>query len=477
MNQTDRSITKKFSIDDMVGSKIEHSRYRIISKKSIRRILLQNLTYFATIDEQEKLSVKHQHSIVIEDGIITNILSPTQLRKFNISNIDLIYDGGVRDGLLVTPGFINGHAHPPMYLLRAVFAYAEDNLARTLKLMAALEGNMTKKDYVLGAIGDFTEEQAYGITSVLSHYGVFEPIDEAARVTRQRVINALSAISNSHPENSPQTIINLLKQKKNFSSQVAIALHYVHKAEPADLELLARIMKDHKVLLTLHVAETKFDVQACVDKYGLRPVEVLAKYGLLGSHTVMSHCVHLTNREIKLIKKYGATIVHLPSSNLLHRSGRFNYPLLHQLGADSHIMLGTDSVVSKSRLDVLSEAYQAKMMHQESQVLSYGELFNMITAQGARLLGLPQVGKILPGYKADLAFWKLKERGLIPFDPTHPESIVVNLLGNGGRRVRDLMIDGKFVISNRLYNYVDESALLKKLQAVHTRMQKARAEI
>ena len=231
-------------------------------------------------------------------------------------------------------------------------------------------------------------------------------------------------------------------------------------------------MKKYNAYLTLHVAESTETIAACEEKYGMRPIAVLEKYDLLGPRTIMTHCVHLTNEEINLVKKTKTNVVHLPTSNLLHRSGQFNYKQFHDADAAHLVGLGTDSVVSKNRLDLLSEALAAKTLHQSTHILSYENLFRMITSQGADMLGIKNLGKILPSYTANLAFWKLKDRGLMPYDEDHPETLISNLITHGSRSVRDLMIEGKFVISNRYHNLVDESKLLENLQHAHMSLRK-----
>jgi hypothetical protein len=79
---------------------------------------------------------------------------------------------------------------------------------------------MKGEDFYLGALGDFTEEQKSGITTTLSHYGVFDPIERAAVESRQHVINCLSAASNSHPENSPELVEKYLKKKNTFKRKL-----------------------------------------------------------------------------------------------------------------------------------------------------------------------------------------------------------------------------------------------------------------
>ena len=129
--------------------------------------------------------------------------------------------------------------------------------------------------------------------------------------------------------------------------------------------------------------------------------------------------------------------------------------------------MGTDSVVSKSRLDLLTEAYQTRLAHIYQRTVKFSSLFKMMTINGARVLQMPDRGKIAPGYKADLAFWKLKDRGFIPYDENEPITLIGNMITHGGRSVRDLMINGRFVIKDRVHELINESELLTRIQKAH----------
>ncbi len=444
------------------------SRYSVLhGKKKPETILIHGSPFVISIGSQGKLEIRERASLLIRGDTIEDIFDSSDRSRVNLETVDVIYDAEQRGGVVITPGFINAHAHPPMYLLRSALAFEEDDLATSLKRMALLEQQMTAEDFVLGAIGDFTEEQRWGITSILSHYGVFDPVEEAAGITRQQVINAVSAASNSHPHNTPEMVETYLKAARTYHSTPAVALHYLYKTSPSVLERVARLVKKYNVLLTMHSAETKDYVEQCARLHGDTPVKVLDKYGLLGPNCILSHGIYLTREEVELIRDRKAGVVHLPTSNLLHRSGTFNYPLFKKVGATDRIALGTDSVISKNRLDLLSEALQAKTLHQEMSNVSYVELFNMITAQGASILGLKNVGRIAPGYRADLAFWKLKDRGFLPFDENDPSTLVSNMITHGGHNIRDLMIRGQFIISNRMHNIVHEGILLERLHEAH----------
>lgn len=455
-----------------ISARKTRSRYTVLAHpQNIKKILIHGIRFIITIDEKDKLQVLPNHSIYIISGIIKEVF-PTNKKSIPENKIDLIYDASKRGGIVVTPGFINAHSHPPMYLLRSSMTLDKGNVVDQVNRMAELEAKMTAKDFLLGAIGDFTEEQKNGITTTFSHYATFEPIEKAAKLTKQNVINAVSAASNTHPENSPALVEKILKKRNKYFSKPAIAIHYLHKPTLTQLKKIKELMKKYKVLLTMHSAETENWVQESVKKFGKRTVEALIDLGLANSNTILSHAVHLSDEEIKLVKKYKIGIVHLPTSNKLHKSGEFRYPEFVKFKADGRICLGTDSVISKNSLDLLSEALQTRITHLDKYRVLYEDLFKMITSQAAEILKLGKVGRIQPGYRADLAFWKLKDRGFLPYNEKKPVSLVGNMITHGGRNIRDLMINGEFIISNRMHNLIDESQLLLELQQAHMELRK-----
>jgi cytosine/adenosine deaminase-related metal-dependent hydrolase len=154
----------------------------------------------------------------------------------------------------------------------------------------------------------------------------------------------------------------------------------------------------------------------------------------------------------------------------------FNYAAFAKFGGADRIALGTDGVVSKSRLDLLTEAFQTRVTHLPDYTVYYEDLFKMVTVNAARVINREDLGRVAPGCRADIAFWKLKDRGFLPFDEDDPKTLVGNIISHGGRNIRDLMIDGRFVISNRVHNFIDESKLLLEIQKHHMRVRRAVAE-
>lgn len=462
-----QKISKMFELDAEAGKESEHGRVRKKSER-IKRTLIGDVPYIFTCDENEKITTYKNYSIVIEDDLIVQVAPRKKIKE---QNFDLVYDAGKRGGIVVTPGLINAHSHPPMYLMRSAMMLDEgESVDKTIASMPLWERIMTDENYIFSAIGDLTEQQKGGITTTLSHFSSFYPLEYSARITKHNVINALSVASNVHLENSPDTLRKILSKNEERTSQIAMCIHYLYKASPKVLSEVSDIIKEYNLLFTFHMAESLEVSDKCVENHGMREVDVLEKYGLLNKNTIASHVIYVNEKEIRKMVKNKTGIVHLPTSNVIHKSGTFPFWKFYDAGGNGQISLGTDGVVSKSRLDLLSEAYQTRITHLYSRTIKFGTLFKMMTVNGARVLNMPDRGRILPGMKADLAFWKLRDRGFIPYDQSNPITLIGNLITHGARSVRDLMINGQFVIRGRRHQFVNETKLLGALQKEHMTM-------
>ncbi len=447
-----------------------HSRHQH-HRDGYQRVLIHNARFLFTCDAADHIQILENHSIAIEGGTIAAV---EPAADFSPTDFDLVYDAGKRGGTIITPGFINTHAHPPMYLMRSAMMLDEgERIDETIASMPRWERAMEEEHYAIAAIGDITEQQKYGITTTLSHYGVFWPIEYAALLTKHHIINALSAVSNTHPENSPALIRQLVAEKNaRYTTRPAIALHYLYKASGEALDEIKKIIDEHGLLFTCHMAESEEVARKCVETHGLREVALLEKHGLLNERAIVSHAIYVTDDEIAKLARNRVGIAHLPTSNVIHKSGTFPFWKFEDAGGFPYLSLGTDSVVSKSRLDLLTEAYQTRITHLYERTVKFGSLFKMMTTNAGRVLHESARGRLAPGAKADIAFWKLKDRGTIPYDEASPITLIGNLVTHGGRTVRDLMIDGRFVIRDRRHVFIDESQLLSAIQEAHMAMRK-----
>ena len=71
----------------------------------------------------------------------------------------------------------------------------------------------------------------------------------------------------------------------------------------------------------IHVAEGIEDLHDCLKKYGKRIVDRLYDCNILGSKTLLGHCIYVNPHEMELIKETDTMVVHNPESNMGNACG------------------------------------------------------------------------------------------------------------------------------------------------------------
>ena len=168
---------------------------------------------------------------------------------------------------------------------------------------------------------------------------------------------------------------------------------------------------------------------------------VYEKCGMLTSHTVLGHCLHLHPREIAAIAAAQASVAHCPASNLFLGSGVMKLEQLLKAGIS--VGLGSD-VAGGSELNMWQvmraaiEVQKARSAYEpDLRPLRASEAFYLATRGGARALGKNKIiGTLDAGKEADLIVVDLA--ALMPY-PNHnalaklvPEDVVALCIYRGG---------------------------------------------
>jgi len=153
----------------------------------------------------------------------------------------------------------------------------------------------------------------------------------------------------------------------------------------------------------------------------------------------------MSDTEIALLAKHGASVVHCPSSNLKLASG-FS-PVAKMAAAGVNVAIGTDGAASNNRLDMFEEtrlaALLAKAVAGNAEAMPAHAALHAATLGGAAALGLEsKIGSITPGKAADLAAVRLAGAALSPcYDP------VSHLVYAAGRHdVSDVWVAGRHLL-------------------------------
>jgi 5-methylthioadenosine/S-adenosylhomocysteine deaminase len=176
--------------------------------------------------------------------------------------------------------------------------------------------------------------------------------------------------------------------------------------------------------------------------YGRAAVDALAEAGVLGPNVVAAHCVHLDEREIRLLAEHGVAVAHCPRSNALLGCGVAPLASLREAGVT--VCLATDSPASTPSLDMFDElraaVLAARGREQRPDALTAADALEPATLGGAAALGLEdEIGSLAAGKRADLAILSFGGSSFVPWE----DPVTVVVLGGCPERIVATVVDGE----------------------------------
>jgi cytosine/adenosine deaminase-related metal-dependent hydrolase len=205
-----------------------------------------------------------------------------------------------------------------------------------------------------------------------------------------------------------------------------------------------------------HSSENKNEVAEVRKKYNRENIEYFDSIGVLDNHTVLAHCIHISEKEKDILKKKDVRVAHCPSSNLKLGSGIANIPDYIKRGIS--VSLGADGPPCNNNLSAFTEmrlsALIQKPMH-GADVMDAKTVFRLATIEGAKALHLNnEIGSIEAGKKADIVLIDLDTNENSVFDSD--EQVYSNIVYSSGINcVKWVMINGSWVVNNgesKVYN-------------------------
>jgi 5-methylthioadenosine/S-adenosylhomocysteine deaminase len=103
-----------------------------------------------------------------------------------------------------------------------------------------------------------------------------------------------------------------------------------------------------------------------------------------------------------------------------------------------------------------------KGLKEDPTVIKAEDVFKMATFWGAEILGFSDTGKLLPGYKADLAVLDLSHYSLQP--DYNPLALLVYSAKSGF--ISDLMIDGDWIMRDYKIISINEEEVIEKVKVI-----------
>lgn len=173
----------------------------------------------------------------------------------------------------------------------------------------------------------------------------------------------------------------------------------------------------HDVLFQFHSNEHFPEIHGCLLRYGLRPIELLAKRGALGHQVLLHHCTLVSDREIELLADSGTGVTYNPVASAWKGDGVA--PAMSFIERGIRFGLGTDSTRSNAfRLLDAAETCQRLIYGMPKLDFSSGAGWRWVDAAthgAADVAGLGNVtGALRPGLSADFLLLDMQRPETLP---------------------------------------------------------------
>ncbi len=214
----------------------------------------------------------------------------------------------------------------------------------------------------------------------------------------------------------------------------------------------------------IHVGEHQVDEYDSLKRGGLRVVDRLKKFGILGSRTIVAHGVHMDQAEAVLLAESGTWLTHQPRSNMNNAVGVA--PIEDFLRLGIKVGIGTDGFYHAMWEEWKIAYFLHKAHHLDPRRMNAMDIIQMGVKNNAALanLYLPEtrVGVIEKGAAADLIFVNIH-----PFTPLTAGNLPWQIIfGIQEGMITSTMVGGKFLMKERELLTLDEEKIAAEARAL-----------
>lgn len=235
------------------------------------------------------------------------------------------------------------------------------------------------------------------------------------------------------------------------------------RIETSTAELLRRTAAASRELdipVRLHCCQSKIEYDLVLAQHGMSPPEWLESLGFLNERCLLPHgtvvsgsrLIERPGRDLEIIRDSGAAIVHCPLVSGRHGNAIDHFGRYREMGLK--IGMGTDTSPPDMIMNLQVGMILARTMAGSATAIRSEDYYDAATIGGADALGRPDLGRLQPGARADISVFELDR----PHSGQVIDPIQTMLLTGHGRDVSTVIIDGRFVMEDRVIPGIDEAA-------------------
>ena len=356
------------------------------------------------------------------------------------------------------PGLVNVHTHLELTPLRHLLEGLDfAQWIRTLTHLRRTELS-DPADVRVGARIGIAEGLLRGITTYADTSDTAAPVMHALTDTGVRGV-VYKEVFGPDPRQCAGALVTLRDAVRDLRAlasdcvRVGVSPHAPYSVSKELFGAVATYALAEQVPMAVHLAESAFEEQLVtrgegpyadnwrsrdIDPMGARArssVALLHEAGALRARPLIIHGVRMDAADIALLAASGCAVAHCPVSNA--RFGHGIAPLQEMLAAGLRVGIGTDSVASNNRMDLLDEARVAHLMAcartQSWRALPAAQALWHATAGGAAALGLwNSLGTLVVGAPADLCAFSLDGLAALPVADV-ADALVHGVAGSAAR--------------------------------------------
>ena len=202
----------------------------------------------------------------------------------------------------------------------------------------------------------------------------------------------------------------------------------------------------------------------------------LDELGFLEQSFTAAHGVWLDDDDLKRLADNGCSLAHNPGSDL--RLGSGIAPARAAVSHGLNVGIGTDGSHCADNQNMFEAmrlaSFASRIMSADTnEWLATDEIVAMATEGSARALGFgDDIGRLVPGAKADIVFLDLTNINFVPFND--PVNQIVHTEDSSA--VQSVMVDGEFVLKDRRFTKINYEQLCHDVEDTVDHLQGANAD-
>jgi guanine deaminase len=379
-----------------------------VSRTILRGRVLTFLRQPQGLDDAESFRFWEDGAVTIEGGKIVAVGDYTASATADAEIID-------HRPCLILPGFIDLHVH--YVQSQMVAAYAGSLLEWLNTYTFVEEQKFSQQGHAAAVASDFFDELIrHGTTTAVAYCSSHPRSVDAffAEAEKRDMLmiggkvmmdrNAPEALCDTAQSGYDDSVALIERWHGRGRAHYAITPRFAITSTPAQMEAAQALVTAYPdCYVQTHLSENDAEIRFSMELYPGSPdyTGIYEDYGLLGSRTLLGHCIHLNHRETAVLAETGSVAVFCPTSNLFLGSGLFDRERLEKSGVRIGVATDVGGGTSFGMLRTLDEGYKIGQLR--GQRLTPFHSFFMMTLGNAQALGLEgTIGAIAPGNDADL---------------------------------------------------------------------------